>query len=112
VNPTERANTAVHPVWAQSVALFSFSADFSDNADAAEKRRKKQRLQEVSKGLEQIVGSDGGTYMNEANPYEPGWREAFWGPNYKKLLEIKMRIDPKYLFACNRCVGGGIVLEP
>jgi hypothetical protein len=50
--------------------------------------------------------------MNEANPYEPNWQEAFWGTNYAKLLKVKKRIDPKYLLACNRCVGGGIVLEP
>jgi hypothetical protein len=58
------------------------------------------------------VGSDGGTYINEANPYEPDWKNAFWGPNYDKLLEIKKRVDPKNLMVCNRCVGTDILYEP
>ena len=59
-----------------------------------------------------MVGPNGGTYTNEANPYEPYWKEAFWGSNYKKLLKIKKRIDPKNLLTCNRCVGTDIVLQP
>lgn len=68
VNPAERANTAVHPIWARSRALFSFSADWAENASDAEKRRKKKMLVEMSKRLGNIVGKDTGTYINEANP--------------------------------------------
>ena len=44
--------------------------------------------------------------------YEPHWQDVFWGSNYKRLLEIKKRIDPQNLFTCNRCVGSDIVLKP
>lgn len=68
---------------------------------------------EVSKRLANIVGKDGGTYLNEANPYEPIWKEAFWGmEKYEKLLKIKKKVDPEGLFMCNRCVGTDIVLSP
>jgi hypothetical protein len=66
----------------------------------------------LSRRLGDIVGPRGGTYLNEANPYEPDWQQVFWGANYKKLLAIKQRIDPQKLFVCNRCVGTDIVLEP
>jgi FAD/FMN-containing dehydrogenase len=68
VNPAERGNTAVHPVWEGSRALFSFSANWSDDATNAEKKRKKEMLVEMSKRLGSIVGKDSGTYLNEANP--------------------------------------------
>lgn len=67
---------------------------------------------EVSEELQKVVGSEGGTYINEANPYEPYWKEVFWGPHYEKLLEIKKRIDPTNLMVCNRCVGTDILYEP
>jgi hypothetical protein len=59
-----------------------------------------------------VAGLGGGTYVNEANPYEPNWEEAFWGSNYEKLLKVKRRIDPENLLTCNRCVGTDIVLQP
>jgi hypothetical protein len=72
----------------------------------------KKKLQEASLRLEQIVGKDGGTYVDEANSYELHWKEVFWGSNYKKLLKVKQRIDPQKLFVCNRCLGTDIVLQP
>ncbi|WEW60423.1 hypothetical protein PRK78_005909 [Emydomyces testavorans] len=68
VNSAERDNTAAHSIWKQSRALMSFGANWKDDAPADEKRRGKLDLVEISKRLGQIVGPDGGTYLNEANP--------------------------------------------
>jgi Berberine and berberine like len=62
--------------------------------------------------MEKIVGSDGGTYVNEANPYEPHWKTTFWGSNYEKLEKIKWKVDPTNLMVCNRCVGTNVLCEP
>jgi hypothetical protein len=69
VNSAERDNTAVHPVWKDSRALLAIGTDWPDDAPAEEKLRKKTEAVRVSKRLGQIVGPDGGTYVNEANPY-------------------------------------------
>lgn len=90
----------------------SYGINWPDNATSAEKNRRKQELVKVSLELGEIVGPDSGTYINEANPYEPDWKNVFWGPNYGRLEKIKRRIDPRGLMACNRCVGGEIVYEP
>ena len=29
-----------------------------------------------------------GSYVNEADYFEPGWQHSFWGGNYPRLLEI------------------------
>ncbi|ERF73264.1 hypothetical protein EPUS_03096 [Endocarpon pusillum Z07020] len=112
VNSAERDNTAVHPTWKDSRALFSLGTDWADDASAEEKLRKKLQAVEISKRLGDIVGPDGGTYVNEANPYEPDWQNVFWGPKYDRLLSIKKRIDPTNLFVCNRCVGTDVLFKP
>ncbi|CAG9982595.1 unnamed protein product [Clonostachys byssicola] len=56
--------------------------------------------------LENIMGADGGSYMNEADPYTPDWKESFYGlDNYEKLLKIKNKYDPQSLLKCWKCVG-------
>ncbi|KAF2404867.1 putative FAD binding domain protein [Trichodelitschia bisporula] len=112
VNQAERNNTSVHPSWATSYGVLSYGVDWTENATAVEQKRKKEMLVEISKALADIMGKDTGTYVNEANPYEPDWENVFWGKNYARLLRIKRRIDPQNLFVCNRCVGSDIVLQP
>ena len=47
-----------------------------------------------------------GAYFNEADYFEVGWQEQFWGmDNYNKLLSIKSTWDPEGLFTCYNCVG-------
>ena len=68
MNNDERDNTAVHPAWKESHGVFSMSSDWPDNASEEVKKRGKQRVVEISNRLAEIVGPDGGTYVNEANP--------------------------------------------
>ncbi|KAF2670170.1 FAD-binding domain-containing protein [Microthyrium microscopicum] len=44
------------------------------------------------------VAPEMGAYGNEATNIEPNWQEAFWGSNYKKLVDIKTKYDPDHLF--------------
>jgi len=46
-----------------------------------------------------------GSYVNEADYFEPGWQQSFWGENYPRLLQIKREVDPDGLFWCHHCVG-------
>ncbi|MCB0411224.1 MAG: FAD-binding protein, partial [Bdellovibrionales bacterium] len=48
---------------------------------------------------------EAGTYSNEADYFEPNWKNSFWGVNYQKLLDIKKHYDPSSLFTCHHCVG-------
>ncbi|KAL8748997.1 MAG: hypothetical protein Q9184_006983 [Pyrenodesmia sp. 2 TL-2023] len=50
---------------------------------------------------------DTGTYLNEADVNEPDLPGAYWGDeNYKRLLNIKRKVDPEGVFWCAPCVGG------
>lgn len=44
-------------------------------------------------------------YVNEAWKDNPYWQDDFWGPNYERLLSVKLRFDPENFFTCHHCVG-------
>ena len=46
-----------------------------------------------------------GTYLNEASPFLPDWKTAYWGGRYSELLRIKQVWDPDNIFTCYHCVG-------
>jgi FAD/FMN-containing dehydrogenase len=48
---------------------------------------------------------DTGAYVNECDYFQAGWRRAFWGPNYDRLLRVKRRYDPSGLFTVHHGVG-------
>ena len=51
------------------------------------------------------VAPGAGSYLNEADYFEPDWQRTFWGDNYERLLQIKRKYDPDGLFFCHHCVG-------
>lgn len=68
VNNEERDNTAVNDIWKHSHALMSISVDWANNATESEKHAKRLHAVQISESFTNIVGSEGGTYVNEANP--------------------------------------------
>jgi hypothetical protein len=42
-------------------------------------------------------------YQNEGDVYEDDYIEAFWGPNYANLLNVKNKYDPNGLLDCWQC---------
>lgn len=56
-----------------------------------------QLLRDVSPGA--------GSYMNEGDPGEPEWQDAFYGRHYGRLLEVKKERDPWQLFWAPTTVG-------
>lgn len=48
--------------------MFSITIAYEDDAPTSEKIKKRLQTLDISKRLTEIVGNDGGTYINEANP--------------------------------------------
>ena len=46
-----------------------------------------------------------GSYLAESDFFAAAWRDAFWGPNYAKLLAVKDKYDPDGLFVVHHGVG-------
>ncbi|KAI0110925.1 isoamyl alcohol oxidase [Nemania sp. FL0031] len=51
------------------------------------------------------LAPEAGAYLNEADPNQPDWKEAFYGPNYQRLLSVKERYDPNHIFYGSTAVG-------
>jgi FAD/FMN-containing dehydrogenase len=62
---------------------------------------------EVGKAMSALkaLGADGGAYFAESDYFEKHWQQAYWGPNYPKLLEVKRKYDPDGLFFVHHGVG-------
>jgi len=94
LNPAWR-NTLVHLIvvagWPPNTLRTGIDAVY------AEITAKTQKLRNLS--------PDTGAYFNEADANEPDWQKSFWGKNYKKLAEMKRRLDPGNVLWCQRCVG-------
>ena len=46
-----------------------------------------------------------GAYLNENDWAEPDWQTSFFGSNFARLRDIKLRVDPRGMLLCHNCVG-------
>ncbi|KAI1498311.1 hypothetical protein F5X99DRAFT_412209 [Biscogniauxia marginata] len=101
----ESSGTSVHPAWYHSLWSMANSISIYWNASYADRLQNLTALAKVTMLAEELTGTEGGTYPNEANPFTQNWRESWWGDNYPRLLEIKQKFDPDRLLECWKCVG-------
>ncbi|CAG7928051.1 unnamed protein product [Penicillium olsonii] len=100
-----KPNTAIHPGW-RSTYLFMENFDVPP-ADSGLQGVRQVRQYAISKKLNAMKAAapGTGTYMNEADPDDPDWKEDFYGDRYEWLKSVKQKYDPEGLFWCYRCVG-------
>ena len=69
--------------------------------------RARQEAQAIARAIGEIrkLVPKAAAYVSESNYFEPNWQEAFWGPNYPRLLAVKDRYDPDGLFFAHHGVG-------
>lgn len=53
----------------------------------------------------EAITPGGGSYINEGDPNQPGFQDAFYGVNYAKLESIKDKYDPDGVFYGRTVVG-------
>ncbi|KAF9163728.1 hypothetical protein DFQ26_002211 [Actinomortierella ambigua] len=98
------AETSVHPGW-RTAGLFNvIYGGWADSTPLDQQKEFATRLTTAVDELRKITPG-AGTYMNEADANEPDFKDAFFGSNYQRLLEIKNKYDPQSLFYCRKCVG-------
>ncbi|EFJ13140.1 hypothetical protein SELMODRAFT_424934 [Selaginella moellendorffii] len=97
----------VNPAWRKSIWHVIASAVWSDGASAEEMQAKFNAITETT-DMFRAVAPDTGAYVNKADVNEPNWQASFFGSNYKRLLQMKMIIDPEHQLACHHCVGSEV----
>ncbi len=73
----------------------------------ADDSRARQDAAEVARAMDRLldINARPGSYVSESNFFNHRWQDAFWGGNYKRLLDIKRRYDPQGLFFVHHGVG-------
>ena len=89
--------SAVNPAWRVAAMHASLMTIQPVGLTAREARDEEQRIGQYAKLLRDVTPGSG-AYINEADPGEPNWQQAFFGDNYQRLLAIKRNRDPWGLF--------------
>lgn len=51
------------------------------------------------------AGNATGAYVNYIDPLQHDWAKKYYGENYKRLLKIKKKVDPKNFFRFQQSIG-------
>jgi hypothetical protein len=95
---------SVNPAFRNEQSMIVAINLITDQTAAGWKAGAEQLNTQVLGPLREVTPA-GGSYGNEADIAEPDWRNAFWGENYPRLLNIKQKYDPDMLFYVHRGVG-------
>ena len=105
-------NTAMNPSVLNAFAL-AIVADGQGPAypgisghepSVAEGRKAAERIDRCIDQLRAVAG-EAGAYASESNYFEKDFQQAYWGSNYRRLVEIKRKYDPDGLFFVHNGVG-------
>ncbi|KAF6820887.1 FAD binding domain protein [Colletotrichum plurivorum] len=98
-------DNALSPAWRDAVVHLITSTGWRDSLPQANVSRLVSDSTYGKLNALRKLDPGSGTYLNEANPFEPGWQWSFFGPNYGRLRAIKEKYDPEGLLWCPGCVG-------
>ena len=103
----EKIDSAVNPAWRKTVTHMVYSRNWEANATLAQQSAIIKNMTEIEIPiLRSVEGEDRmGAYLNEANAYEDGFQQSFWGDHYPRLYSIKQKWDPAGLFISRKGVG-------
>ncbi|KAF7343780.1 FAD-binding domain-containing protein [Mycena sanguinolenta] len=97
--------TSLSPAWRTALWHLGTSTTWAYNSTIDEIRGKFSSVHDfVDKNL-RTLAPDSGSYLNEGDVYETDYEVAYWGANYARLLEVKIKYDPMGLLDCWNCVG-------
>ncbi|KAI1075204.1 hypothetical protein F5B20DRAFT_585609 [Whalleya microplaca] len=105
-------DAAVNPAWRNN-RMHAMLMDVQPAGLSAAQARDRDTLMQGYMELLRRVSPGAGAYMNEGDPGEPDWQQAFFGRNYPRLLEVKRAWDPWGVFWAPTTVGSeGWAVEP
>lgn len=99
-------DSAIHPAWRTAKTHIVLANIWEDSASLSNISSIQNAFKDSQLPiLEQIAGSSGAAYSNEADSLEEDFKTTFFGPHYPRLEDIKRRYDPNDLFIVAAGVG-------
>ncbi|PBK73639.1 FAD-binding domain-containing protein [Armillaria solidipes] len=99
-------DSAIHPAWRTAKTHIVLANGWEDSTSLSNISSIQSAFKDSQLPiLEQIAGSSGAAYSNEADSLEEDFKTTFFGPHYPRLEDIKRRYDPKDLFIVAAGVG-------
>ena len=103
-NPAKIINS-VNPAFRKEEAMVLMINGVADPSTAEGLQKAGDEFTDKIMGPLRKISPNGGEYGNEADPWNPNWKQDFWGENYAKLLTLKKKWDPTGLFYVHHGVG-------
>ncbi|KAK1224001.1 hypothetical protein PQX77_013120 [Marasmius sp. AFHP31] len=99
------AQNAVLPAWREAQRAVFTVLDYAGNETRVEASTAVQKVSQAISVFREITPGSG-AYLNEGDLLEPDFKNAFYGPNYDRLLSIKDKWDPQQILYGSTAVGG------
>ena len=99
------STNAVLPNWRDSLITFIVFAEWNFSLPLAQNAAKETEITQVIVPTLEAISPGAGAYLNEADPNQPDWQNAFYGSNYDALKAVKKKYDPLNLFYATTAVG-------
>lgn len=99
------ASNAVLPAWRSTIIQAIFAAPWDWSVPRSEMEKREKYVSEYVTPALQAIMPASGSYMNEGNFRQHDWQKQFFGINYDRLLDIKQKYDPEFLFYAPQGVG-------
>ncbi|KAI5858767.1 FAD binding domain-containing protein [Tricharina praecox] len=103
--------TSVNPIWKKGLLLPLYNYMWNGTETQEQKWAVIQNLIDNVDTEFKDASPGSGTYINEANLYEPNWQNDFYGAAYPRLLKIKKKVDPTGVFYAKTAVGSELWKE-
>ena len=98
-------HTSVHPAWRKTYLLAEHVDSWYPGVGLQGAQQVKNESTSKKVKAMKSLAPRMGTYLNEADPWDPDWKTEWFGDQYDWLKSVKEKYDPDGVFWCWRCVG-------
>ncbi|KAH8664719.1 hypothetical protein BX600DRAFT_381863 [Xylariales sp. PMI_506] len=95
---TPVSNSATNPRFRSSSVFSIVGLVVPYNATWDEKEDLRGVMTNIQNAAMREAGPNGCGYVNEGDPYQPDWQDAFWGTIYPDLYSLRNKWDPNGVF--------------
>ncbi|KAL5115253.1 hypothetical protein ACEQ8H_006845 [Pleosporales sp. CAS-2024a] len=98
-------DNAVLPAWRNTITQLQLITNWNSTAPWSNMVAAQEQITNDFMPKIEAVTPGSGSYMNEADFRQPRWQDVFFGPNFRRLTDIKRKYDPDNMLYILKGVG-------